>query len=72
MEFVCVCQKIRKKQYFYWEFAKVCVGNIQYGGIDTFWNKNCVWIFLSDFFNQNVSKYLKQFSKKTWYSSKYL
>ena len=25
-----------------------------------------VWIFLSDFFDQNVSKYLKQFSTKNY------
>ena len=35
------------------------------GGIETLWNKLC---FLSNFFDQNVSKYLKPFSIKnyTW------
>ena len=52
---------------FYWEVVKVSVGSIQYGGVlKHFGTENCVWIFLSDFFGQNVSKYLNQFSIRNY------
>ena len=35
----------RNRFNFYWGVVKVCVGSIQYGGIETF----CAWTFLSEF-----------------------
>ena len=62
------CQKIRgcKSEHRY----------IQYKDIETFGGRICVLIFMSDFLDQNVSKYFEQFSIKkfikTSYSSKSL
>ena len=51
---------------FYREVAKICIGSIHYGVLQHFWTSNCAWILLSDFFGQNVSKYLKQFRIKNY------
>ena len=34
----------------------MCVGSIQYGGIETFWDRKIAYEFLFDFFVQKVSK----------------
>ena len=62
----------RNRTDFYWGVVKVCVGSMQDGGIETFWNRKLCVNFLVWFFGQNVSKYLNQFSIKTWYNSKSL
>ena len=66
------CQKWEKiyRTKFYWVVVKVCVGSIQYGSIETLWDRKLVINFfcLFDFLDKNVSKYWKQF----WHSSKSL
>ena len=41
-------EKKRNRPNFYWGVAKVCVGSIEYGVIETFWDKK-----MSDFLGQN-------------------
>ena len=47
--------------------VKVCVGSIQYRGIETFWNRKLCISFFVWFFGQNV---LNQSSAKIWYTPK--
>ena len=46
-----------------WKCASV-VYNME--ALKHFETENCVWLFLSEVFGQNVSKYLKQFSIKNY------
>ena len=64
VEVLCVRRREkRNRTNFYCGVVKVCVGSIQYRGIDTFWDRKlCMYFFCQIFFGQNVSEYLKQFS----------
>ena len=53
--------KKRNRTEFYWVVEQVCVGSIQYRGIETFWDRKLCMNFLVWFFGQNI---LNQFSIK--------
>ena len=58
---IFVCQKMTKKKKKIWNwlllkgFKSVCWVVYSMGVLKPFGTENCVWIFLSDVFNQNVS-----------------
>ena len=50
VEFLHVKDEKKKIEPIFKEkIVKVSVGSIQYGVTETFCDRNCVWIFLSDF-----------------------
>ena len=49
----------RNRTKFYCGVVKVCVGSIQYRGIDTFWDRKLRMHFLSDFFRSKCFRIFK-------------
>ena len=45
-------EKNKNRTNFYWGVVKVCVGSIQYGGIETFWGRKFCMNLLVWFFGQ--------------------